>query len=916
MNGAAAAQSGSDIMQTPPSAPKITYPLGSIDSFLPSVAWMGEAHDAYEVRITNSDDVNATPVWQSAVTESPDSYLKVNRVLPSRALFAFVRIRNSAGWSEWSEAAAFETPSVPVVEMKSPLHASSVKGNDITILWEVTPSESVQQQTVSIDGGTPVSIPPRERSYQATLAEGVHTVRVQVTAQDSDIKVESTFHVYKPMQLSSEHKLRFLDLRHIQQVNVGDPKAASEAFDTLHLAAVLQGVVNRGLPRLYIDYTGVDMFWLQRMQDKGGYLEHVQLEPVNGIDEAVDVFRSYIKGAVVWDPNVPATNNVASTICGCEDLIPVRFDESAGSLYDRLIKNGPRLPVVHSLVGMFTGRDKIPGTDRDSTGSAKCDAYLWAKIHYLDTGKCNPRELGYYCDAFWLQHPGDMSLDNVGLTNHDYIVARKGFICDLNVWSDESPRDDPDQGPGLDREVLMEILQSCHDKAGGKMIHFCGFTPWAIKYTTHGNAGGKHDAVPTEWETAELASAYNCYMDADAIGYVGMANASVFSHSPLPDRLVQNPPPTKDDLRARGYIDADGNVAALNFVYHYLGDYDSAAWIYNRMPEIWRNGIRGNVPSGWAFNPNLSDRIPIAFEWFYSTKTASDYFIAGDSGAGYVNPTQLLPPRKPSGLKSGARAWIEHNKDYYRRFNYSITGFLINGFCGALTEESNRMFLPFSGDGIMTQLHWMPKDAKNDHLLEYMPVAGMKQDITAPIDVVVKAILKHGRPEQTAFLSFRSILINSEWIRTVNEGIRKQRPECRFEPVDPYTYFYLLRHALGGRNEMRTTYTFDDLPSKLKAGQTVKVTAGIRNDGWDTWSASGPDAVVLRTWFGSRDRGTDVVLPTDVEPGDSIVVSFELTAPNETGTHEFGLDLRRGAAGYFSESGDMPWLKSIIVEER
>ena len=47
------------------------------------------------------------------------------------------------------------------------------------------------------------------------------------------------------------------------------------------------------------------------------------------------------------------------------------------------------------------------------------------------------------------------------------------------------------------------------------------------------------------------------------------------------------------------------------------------------------------MPIAWAFNPNLSDRVPYVFDHIYKTKTSNDWFIAGDSGAGYLNPTLL-----------------------------------------------------------------------------------------------------------------------------------------------------------------------------------------------------------------------------------------------------------------------------------
>jgi hypothetical protein len=78
-----------------------------------------------------------------------------------------------------------------------------------------------------------------------------------------------------------------------------------------------------------------------------------------------------VKGVVLYDPAVPATSNIASTIAGVESLLPVAYRPAGGatSVYSQLVTSG-LLQVKQSLVGMFNG---------NRTGSAKCDAYLWAK---------------------------------------------------------------------------------------------------------------------------------------------------------------------------------------------------------------------------------------------------------------------------------------------------------------------------------------------------------------------------------------------------------------------------------------------------------------------------------------------------------------------------------------------------------
>ena len=72
-----------------------------------------------------------------------------------------------------------------------------------------------------------------------------------------------------------------------------------------------------------------------------------------------------INGAVVYDPKVYATSNVASTVAGVENLLPIRFDPVPDSLYSQLVTGGPKLAVKVWLVNAdgssrFTGRGTIP----------------------------------------------------------------------------------------------------------------------------------------------------------------------------------------------------------------------------------------------------------------------------------------------------------------------------------------------------------------------------------------------------------------------------------------------------------------------------------------------------------------------------------------------------------------------------
>lgn len=78
----------------------------------------------------------------------------------------------------------------------------------------------------------------------------------------------------------------------------------------------------------------------------------------------LSTFAWAYKGAVVYDPAVPATSNVASTAAGVLSLLPVAYrPDDPTSLFSRYVGSG-RLPIGLSLVDRFNG---------SVTGSAKCD---------------------------------------------------------------------------------------------------------------------------------------------------------------------------------------------------------------------------------------------------------------------------------------------------------------------------------------------------------------------------------------------------------------------------------------------------------------------------------------------------------------------------------------------------------------
>lgn len=587
------------------------------------------------------------------------------------------------------------------------------------------------------------------------------------------------------------------DARPLRTLDLREAHNAARVWDTLHLLAALQGMANRKSPQLYLFYChefGVDTdnFWLDWLRGEDGWLKSSPVRALADVEEAVPTFRDAFKGLVVYDPNVPATSNVASTVAGCDALLPVRFDDAPDSLFTRLTKH-LRIPVRQWLVQpdgspLFTGRGKIPDSGEPSTGSAKIDAYRWAMDRYLKSGRCDTRFAGYYVDAHWLKRPLGGAPDMHTLSNHDYFIARRAFFFDLSPWGDEAPSDDPAQPPGLDRKTLLEILRALYDGVKGNIIKIGGFPPWPFKYTTV--TGGRHDGVPTEWEFTRLISQFNAYHEADAANVGAMANASFFAHYPLAKRYRQpNPKPAMKDWKAKGYVTADNKVANRCFVGHYVGDYDAPAWLYKAVAAFFADEKRGQVPLGWAFDPNLSDRAPQALAYAYRRATPQDFFIAGDSGAGYLNPRPLTV-RPDSKLPSGLAAWARHCEKYYRLWDMSITGFVLDGSGGASTEQEWAAYKTFSPDGLGT--HFEPGPALHQGI-PACPERDLPDDVEKAAERIARdARVGSSRPKPV-FQWRRSILKPPSWYARLSQILREKHPDAGIEVVDPYTFFGLVK---------------------------------------------------------------------------------------------------------------------------
>ncbi len=193
---------------------------------------------------------------------------------------------------------------------------------------------------------------------------------------------------------------------------------AKDSDDVQRLVAVLEGLVNRKRPRLYLinatNPPGYDEDWLAYLHERG-YV-HGE-ERVASCAALLERFRDIVKGAIVFDANLPGSIQAACMLGGLENALPTTA-ELAVSL---------RLPVIMDLRGRWT---------------RNVDAYRELRERYWD--RFNHHVLA------WV-HPRS--------TSHcvrDYLAAFNVFTFWVSSFADCEPGGDP----AAEETFVNELLAS------------------------------------------------------------------------------------------------------------------------------------------------------------------------------------------------------------------------------------------------------------------------------------------------------------------------------------------------------------------------------------------------------------------------------------------------------------------------
>ena len=360
--------------------------------------------------------------------------------------------------------------------------------------------------------------------------------------------------------------------RHLYVANIGKLPP-----DQRRLLVTLQGIVNRAQPRIYLVWGPNDLFWLKQMEKQGQTGKPI---PVKNPLSLVKIFRGSIHGAVIPDPKVFDSPDIAVDVATVDDLV-VATPQLARQLH---------LPIKVDLRGKF-----------------KNDV---AALRYLRT-ELVPRMNPYLFLCLDPAILGDGAADQI-------IAARGITFWATGPWAKKDPGAN---WAGEKRQVARLFAATPLD---GVVRGF----PWYGTGMGLGEGGGV--TLASQYGKVTVASDY-------------VHNFSVFSGVPLKSLRQKFAPPPKLD-RSKAYIsltisDGDNLNTWQKYFWHwfkspYHGKFavgwgmgptlidvapTIAQWYYRHagpkdefLADV--SGIGYMYPSVWA--DRLRDR-QVAFESFY-----------------------------------------------------------------------------------------------------------------------------------------------------------------------------------------------------------------------------------------------------------------------------------------------------------
>ena len=410
----------------------------------------------------------------------------------------------------------------------------------------------------------------------------------------------------------------------------------SQSYKTMMTLTIvgMQGIINRNKPRIYLDYenniSDSSRFWVTYLEDHVEVVD-LDLDYLSIINFLIRRYGSRFSGAVIYDPEVPDTINLATMIAGLEDrmiLAPEQLDL-------------PGIPDFESVVDL---RTLVLEKGWDNSEESRYSIYewvydnLWPNLEHRILGVISP---GPPTSGEYI--PGHFN--PLGMAQRDYYIALKLSALYL------------DPGHSQQAELYSRFLEDAPE-----LIPVTGVTP-------------------LETTSVPLISQYGDWNATLSYpnGPLQAFNLTVFS-GVRPDPLPYQPQINPDRILATlgtspvaMMFSSDGDNLSMQMDLGFPGGPD---WVWQKV-----QGYR----FGWTMNPTLTNLAPVIWNYYVTSRDEAE-FVCGISGAGatlidYMSDAQLQAylERTEVYLEQTGMRSIHVHLDKIARLTDEIAGYYYDG---------------------------------------------------------------------------------------------------------------------------------------------------------------------------------------------------------------------------------------------
>ena len=363
------------------------------------------------------------------------------------------------------------------------------------------------------------------------------------------------------------------------------------------IAMTVAGIVNRDAPRLYLrnvyetwSYNQTDESWEELYKNDG----QVNFTVISDINQLVQTFKSYLKGAITYDINLTYSNfsgqsfrwqaEAAAMLGGLTDCIPVPSNNTAIDI---------QKPTLIDVPDHFNGKQTI-----QVSAKLELSTHPWNNAAFT-------QEQRYFA---WLDWAMDNLLPRCNTTKFylreitDWAVNKRMFQLNLAGTEDLRFTSLSDE-KAAKIERVMQYLKS---KRPDEIFHVYGWMrPEPLVQWISAYGGSFHETLLSNLSWHHV--------------FPSNSNFNYRERAVLANQNQWKP-------ENKHYVMFTGSEG------------DAGNWVVGFQGGAWHSATRGQVPLAWGVSLQMFEEFPFVAQYYLRTATANDGFVAVATPLGYAYP--------------------------------------------------------------------------------------------------------------------------------------------------------------------------------------------------------------------------------------------------------------------------------------